>query len=108
MIDTFKQSLYFYKNSPFSYRFHHFNHIDYFIYFSHHFITIPPPSWTNICHNFGVYSLGVLITEGDDGLKFNQEILNGYDNNDFYYADILVDICKYYKFDGYLMNFESE
>ena len=27
---------------------------------------------------------------------------------EFYYADKLVEICKYYGFDGYLLNFESK
>lgn len=26
----------------------------------------------------------------------------------FFYADLMIDICQYYKFDGYLINIESE
>lgn len=51
------------------YFFYHWQHIEAFIYFSHHFITIPPPSWTNAAHRHGVLSMGTLITEWKDGAK---------------------------------------
>ncbi|KAJ8890084.1 hypothetical protein PR048_009591 [Dryococelus australis] len=40
------------------YRFFHWAGIDTFVYFSHHFITIPPPVWVNAAHLHGVKILG--------------------------------------------------
>lgn len=59
----------------YSYRFNHWNSTDIFIYFSHHRLTIPPPSYTNIAHQNGVKSLGTFITEGDEGLIDNEILL---------------------------------
>ncbi|KAJ7372647.1 hypothetical protein OS493_017919 [Desmophyllum pertusum] len=47
---------------------YHWQLIDIFVYFSHHFVTIPPPCWTNAAHTHGVPVLGTLITESDDGV----------------------------------------
>lgn len=44
-------------------------------------MTIPPPNWTNICHNFGVLSLGVFITQGEEGIALNNKILEGKNQN---------------------------
>uniref|UniRef100_H2YKH1 Cytosolic endo-beta-N-acetylglucosaminidase TIM barrel domain-containing protein n=1 Tax=Ciona savignyi TaxID=51511 RepID=H2YKH1_CIOSA len=41
--------------------------VDTFVYFSHHFITIPPVGWINACHTNGVLTLGTFITEFTDG-----------------------------------------
>lgn len=51
------------------YYFYHWQHIGAFIYFSHHLVTIPPPSWTNAAHRHGVLSMGTLITEWEGGAK---------------------------------------
>ena len=40
------------------YIFSHWNMVDIFVYFSHHFITIPPVCWTNAAHLHGVPVLG--------------------------------------------------
>ena len=45
-----------------SYSFYHWNLIDMFIYFSHHFITIPPESWINAAHQNHCRMLGTFIT----------------------------------------------
>ena len=74
------KKLFFYHSNS-SYRFFNFNHIDYFNYFSHFLVTIPPPAWTNICHQFGVLSLGVIITEGEGGVSLNYKLLQGHNNN---------------------------
>jgi mannosyl-glycoprotein endo-beta-N-acetylglucosaminidase len=46
--------------APF-YSFFHWWHIDLFVYFSHHFITVPPTVWTNQAHRHGVLMLGIKI-----------------------------------------------
>ena len=45
-----------------NYSFYHWNLIDIFIYFSHHFITIPPESWINCAHENNCRILGTFIT----------------------------------------------
>jgi len=45
------------------YRFTNWNYIDSFCYFTHNFISIPPPNWTNAAHTHGVKVFGTLITE---------------------------------------------
>merc|ERR1712178_150040 len=40
-----------------------------FCYFSHHFITIPPTSWTNLMHRYGIKVYGTIITEWEAGKK---------------------------------------
>ncbi len=47
------------SNNPHEYTFYHWNLIDIFIYFSHHFITIPPESWINAAHENNVRILGL-------------------------------------------------
>lgn len=33
-----------------AFRFYHWHLIDFFVYFSHHFVTIPPLSWIEVAH----------------------------------------------------------
>ncbi|KAK3728462.1 hypothetical protein QZH41_002324 [Actinostola sp. cb2023] len=73
---------------------------------SHHFVTIPPPCWTNAAHNNGVLVLGTLITEWEDGAQICNEFLE--DEHSFKaLANQLVDITEYYNFDGWLINIEN-
>jgi len=46
------------SNSSDDYSFYHWNLIDIFIYFSHHFVTVPPESWINAAHENNVRMLG--------------------------------------------------
>jgi hypothetical protein len=57
------------------YTFLHWSKIDAFIYFSHHFITIPPLGWIDSGHRNGVQVLGTIITEFESGTKICDEIL---------------------------------
>ena len=41
-----------------AYRFYHWQYIDLFIYFSHHFVTIPPSGWSDAAHLHGTPILG--------------------------------------------------
>lgn len=43
--------------------------IDIFVYFSHHFVTVPPVGWINSAHRNGVAVLGTFIAEGNEGFK---------------------------------------
>lgn len=45
------------------YTFYRWSDIDIFIYFSHHFVTIPPPGWIKIAHKNNVKILGIYINE---------------------------------------------
>ncbi len=45
------------------YTFYHWNIIDMFIYFSHHFITIPPESWINAAHENNTRILGLTCSK---------------------------------------------
>ena len=85
---------------------YHWQLIDIFVYFSHHFVTIPPPCWTNAAHTHGVPVLGTLITESDDGAarcsKFLEDTASWQN-----LANQLVDIAEYYRFDGWLVNIEN-
>ena len=47
------------------YRFFHWDKCDLFVYFSHHFVTIPPVGWIAAAHRNGTPILGTLITEND-------------------------------------------
>lgn len=87
--------------------FYHWNLIDMFIYFSHHFVTIPPESWINSAHTNNVRILGTFITEFNDGIKICNEFLGDQTKIDLVVAK-LVEITLYYGFDGWLINIENE
>ncbi|XP_071107359.1 cytosolic endo-beta-N-acetylglucosaminidase-like [Haliotis cracherodii] len=88
------------------YRFYHWQYLDMFVYFSHNLVTIPPPCWTNAAHTHGVQVLGTFITEWNDGKKICSEFLQS--SRDFRgLANKMVEIMKYYGFDGWLINIEN-
>ena len=101
----------------FPYRFEHWSNIDGFIYFGHYRLTVPPPSWVNQAHRNGSKIFGTLIFEWDDGAREWKDMLDGVvtyqgkliddELGELYYAEKIVEIAKYFKIDGYLMNFES-
>ena len=80
--------------------------IDIFVYFSHHFVTIPPPCWSNAAHTHGVPVLGTLITESEVGVKRCEKFLEKKASWETL-ANQLVDIAEYYRFDGWLINIEN-
>ncbi len=55
------------------YYFYNWQNTGAFMYFSHHFVTIPPPTWTNAAHRHGVLSMGTVITEWEQGYKICYE-----------------------------------
>ncbi|KAG0336287.1 hypothetical protein BG000_006733 [Podila horticola] len=102
------------------YNIQYWSHIDTFIYFSHNRVSIPPPVWTNAAHRNGVRCLGTVITEWLEGILETEELVCGpgliYSEDPdevdrrWYsriYADKLVDMAVYYKFDGWFINIES-
>ncbi|EGC29850.1 hypothetical protein DICPUDRAFT_95866 [Dictyostelium purpureum] len=98
-----------------SYNFYYWNLIDIFIYFSHHRISLPPASWVNTAHKNGVKVLGTIIFEWEQSYKEACLIVNGIQDNcqesgqeqENYFIQKLVEICKYYKFDGWFLNLET-
>ncbi|XP_065365249.1 cytosolic endo-beta-N-acetylglucosaminidase isoform X2 [Calliphora vicina] len=89
------------------YRFYHWPGIDYFCYFSHNYITIPPCGWINAAHKHGVIVLGTFIAEGPKGSKLLHEVLESTEMVDNV-VDSLVRLCKHYQFDGWLVNIECK
>ncbi|XP_041363346.1 cytosolic endo-beta-N-acetylglucosaminidase-like [Gigantopelta aegis] len=89
-----------------AYRFYHWQLIDTFVYFSHHFCTIPPPGWIDAAHKHDVRVLGTIITEWDEGKETCRQFLcdNSCINQ---LVRKLVDIAKFYKFDGWFINIEN-
>ena len=55
--DRFTKGCYDLEQEPYS--FIHWSKIDIFVYFSHHFITIPPIGWIEASHKNGVSILGL-------------------------------------------------
>lgn len=90
-----------------SYLFYHWSVIDVFIYFSHHFITIPPYGWINVAHKHGVKVLGTVITENIDGENIWDKIFIS-DDETKRFADALITIAKFYNFEGWLLNIENK
>ncbi|CAI2735130.1 unnamed protein product [Schistosoma spindalis] len=97
-----------------AFRFVHWHLVDIFIYFSHHFITIPPVSWINLAHRQGVSVYGTVIMESVecDGFKF---IFMGSSehyrdvNKTLNYKDFAIrldQIRRVVGFEGWFINFE--
>nr|XP_002125915.3 cytosolic endo-beta-N-acetylglucosaminidase-like [Ciona intestinalis]XP_026694401.1 cytosolic endo-beta-N-acetylglucosaminidase-like [Ciona intestinalis] len=93
-------------NRTIEYHMSYWSLIDIFVYFSHHFITIPPVGWVNACRTNGVAVLGTFITESTGGYDrcraiFSSPVVWTY------VADQMVDIATFYGFDGWLINIEN-
>ncbi|XP_076455704.1 cytosolic endo-beta-N-acetylglucosaminidase-like [Babylonia areolata] len=81
--------------------------IDIFIYFSHHFVTVPPVGWICAAHKHGTMMLGTIITEWGDGAALWSTVLSCKDTMQQLVAT-LVEICHYHGFDGWLVNVENK
>ncbi|XP_064405516.1 cytosolic endo-beta-N-acetylglucosaminidase-like isoform X3 [Halichondria panicea] len=88
------------------YYFYQWQYIDAFIYFSHHFITLPPPTWTNIAHKNGVLVMGTIITEWTPGAQLCTQLFSE-DWRVAQFCDQLVAMAAHYKIDGWLVNIEN-
>ncbi|XP_054449279.1 cytosolic endo-beta-N-acetylglucosaminidase isoform X2 [Pteronotus mesoamericanus] len=90
-----------------AYTFYHWQHIDIFVYFSHHMVTVPPVGWTNAAHRHGVCMLGTFITEWKQGGQYCEAFLAGDDRSYQAVADQLVLMAQFLRFDGWLVNIEN-
>lgn len=88
-----------------SYVFYHWNVVDTFVYFSHHFVTIPPYGWIKAAHQHGVKVLGTVITEGNND-TWDKILVSREETRRF--ANILVLVAKCYQFEGWLLNVENK
>lgn len=93
-------------DDPLPFVFYHWQYIDLFIYFSHHFVTIPPVTWINAAHKHGVKCYGTFITEWDEGKVRCHKVIESEESFKKA-ADKLVEITKYFQFDGWLINIEN-
>ncbi|KAF7491087.1 Cytosolic endo-beta-N-acetylglucosaminidase [Sarcoptes scabiei] len=98
------------------YTFLHWSMIDYFAYFTHKLITVPPCEWISASHQNGVKCLGTLIIEEWSSYILDSKILKG----DLMLESMLSDenllkkivhcmhsIQNEYQFDGWLLNIET-
>lgn len=79
--------------------------IDYFVYFSHARVTVPPREWVHLGHKNGVPVLGTLFFEGAEACG-DFEYLTTNPKRMALTITSLVALCNRYGFDGYLLNFE--
>ncbi|XP_055876082.1 uncharacterized protein LOC106055275 isoform X1 [Biomphalaria glabrata] len=89
------------------YCFYHWQLIDSFVYFSHHFITIPPVGWIQAAHKHGVDILGTIITEWETGSSICQEMLQSTSVIDRVTTK-LAQMALAYGFNGWLINIENK
>ncbi|XP_050032988.2 cytosolic endo-beta-N-acetylglucosaminidase-like [Dermacentor andersoni] len=87
------------------YRFHHWQIIDTFIYYSHHMVTIPPPGWISAAHRHGVKVLGTFILGKDDGI--NIDMIKRLDLVPQVAAQ-LAHVASVGRFDGWLISIGCE
>ncbi|KAA0184797.1 Cytosolic endo-beta-N-acetylglucosaminidase, partial [Fasciolopsis buskii] len=91
-----------------AFRFTRWHLIDVFVYFSHHFITLPPLTWINLAHRQGVQVYGTLIFESYDE-KFQAIFVEDQNACSFGHLDFahkLDQVRRLSGFEGWLMNFE--
>lgn len=100
------------------FNFKYWQYIDISYYFGHNLVTIPPTVWTNAAHKNGVQSFGTLnlnwyenagnYTQAAQQALWTPKPANA--NPDYIYlqecVQLLSQIARYFKFDGYLLNYE--
>ncbi|XP_068158748.1 cytosolic endo-beta-N-acetylglucosaminidase isoform X1 [Drosophila tropicalis] len=87
------------------YRFLHWSAVDYFCYFSHQYVTIPPSGWLNAAHRHGVPVLGTYIVEDDQGSRLLHEVLANVESVQRIVA-AMTRLCLHFGFEGWLVNVE--
>ncbi|XP_017872406.1 PREDICTED: cytosolic endo-beta-N-acetylglucosaminidase [Drosophila arizonae] len=89
------------------YRFMHWSAVDYFCYFSHNYVTIPPSGWLNAAHRHGVPVLGTYIAEGSTGSRLLHEVLASAESVQRA-ATAMTRLCLHFGFEGWLVNVECQ
>ncbi|KAH8274215.1 hypothetical protein KR018_008234, partial [Drosophila ironensis] len=85
-----------------SYRFTHWAGVDYFCYFSHNYVTIPPSTWLNAAHRHGVPVLGTFIVENTTLME--EFLASRHTVHTTVLA--LLRLCHHFGFEGWLLNIE--
>ncbi|KAL3178759.1 hypothetical protein MRX96_009438 [Rhipicephalus microplus] len=102
MDNNYKEDRFIYGSDDASaYRFHHWQIIDTFIYYSHHMVTIPPPGWISAAHRHGVKVLGTFILGKDDIKTINIVRGSGLTSQA---AAQLANVARAGRFDGWLVS----
>ncbi|KAL1474854.1 hypothetical protein MTO96_020496 [Rhipicephalus appendiculatus] len=103
MDNNYKEDRFIYGSDDASaYRFHHWQIIDTFIYYSHHMVTIPPPGWISAAaHRHGVKVLGTFILGKDDIKTINIVRGSGLTSQ---VATQLANVARAGRFDGWLIS----
>lgn len=78
-----------------------------FCYFSHKFITIPPTTWINQMHRYGIKVYGTIITEWKEGKQRMEKFIET-DAAIEKTVEKLEEIRQHFNFDGWLVNIENE
>ncbi|KAH8303918.1 hypothetical protein KR044_010945 [Drosophila immigrans] len=106
MMGNYLADRYFQSSQKFDdYRFVHWSAVDYFCYFSHNYVTIPPSGWLNAAHRHGVAVLGTYIVEYNRGSQQLEEILASRESVQRAVA-ALTRLCRHFCFEGWLVNIE--
>lgn len=90
-----------------AFRLHAIEFADIFVYFSHHLVSLPPPSWISLCHRRGVRCLGTFLTEWEEGKEVCRRLFHS-PIVAIALAERLVALAGYHGLDGWLINIENE
>ncbi|XP_043658707.1 cytosolic endo-beta-N-acetylglucosaminidase [Drosophila teissieri] len=103
MMGNYLEDRHFHSSQKYDdYRFVHWSAVDYFCYFSHDYVTIPPCGWLNAAHRHGVPVLGTFIVEATarlDEFLATEESVEGT-------VEALTRLCEHFGFEGWLVNVE--
>lgn len=88
-----------------SYTVSYWHLVDYFVYFAHHRVSVPPKEWINAAHREGVPILGTFVSEWDPA-DICLMLQNAAEMSRV--IDRLVVLCNTHNFDGYLINVETQ
>lgn len=77
-------------------------------WFEFGFLNIPNPTYTDAAHKNGVMSLaGIFFSNSDRGQQTYKQMLVKDENGKYAVAEKMVEMAKYYGFDGYFFNQEE-
>ncbi|XP_026838103.1 cytosolic endo-beta-N-acetylglucosaminidase isoform X2 [Drosophila erecta] len=103
MMGNYLEDRHFHSSQKYDdYRFVHWAAVDYFCYFSHDYVTIPPCGWLNAAHRHGVPVVGTFIVEAatrlDEFLASEESVEST--------VEALTRLCEHFGFEGWLVNVE--